>query len=128
MQTPTGIFYSEDHEWVKVEGNVAFIGISDFAQDALGDIVFVEAPEVEAELQAGDVFGSIESIKAVSDTICPVSGKVIAVNEDLDGEPERLNTAPYENWIMQVEMSDPSQVEGLMDAAAYATYCETCEH
>lgn len=117
-----GLFYSESHEYVKVEGNVGTIGISDYAQKALGNVVYVDLPEEDGELAAGEEFGAVESVKAASDLIAPVSGKVIEVNDDLDDAPERLNEDPYTNWIVKVEMSDPSELDALMDAKAYAEF------
>lgn len=117
-----GLLYSEDHEWVKVEGNVATIGITDLAQDQLGEIVYVELPDVDDELASGDAFGVIESVKAASDSFMPVSGKIVEVNENLDDEPDSLNSDPYANWIIKVELSDESQLDGLMDAKKYEEF------
>lgn len=117
-----GLLYSEDHEWVKVEGNVATIGITDLAQDQLGEIVYVELPDVDDELESGDAFGVIESVKAASDSFMPVSGKIVEVNENLDDEPDSLNSDPYANWIIKVELSDESQLDGLMDAKKYEEF------
>lgn len=119
-----GLFYSESHEYVKVEGNVGYIGISDYAQHALGNVVYVDMPDVDDEIEAGDEFGAVESVKAASDLFAPVSGKVIEVNEALDDQPELINQDPYENWIIKVELSDKSQLDELMDAKAYAAFCE----
>lgn len=119
-----GLRYSEDHEWVKVEGNVAVIGISDFAQKELGDITYADLPEVDDEVAAGDEFGALESVKASSELLAPVSGKVVEVNPDLEDAPEKINEDAYEAWIIKVEMSDPAQVEVLMDAEAYKAYSE----
>ena len=119
-----GLRYSEDHEWVKVEGNVAVIGISDFAQKELGDITYADLPEVDDEFEAGEEFGALESVKASSELLCPVSGKVVEVNPDLEDAPEKINEDAYEAWIIKVEMTDPSEVEALMDAAAYQEYSE----
>ena len=119
-----GLFYSESHEYVKVEGNVGYIGISDYAQHALGNVVYVDMPEVDDEVTAGEEFGAVESVKAASDLFAPVSGKVIEVNEALDDQPELINQDPYENWIIKVELSDKSQLDELMDAKAYAAFCE----
>ena len=117
-----GLLYSEDHEWIKVEGNVATIGITDLAQHQLGEIVYVELPEVDDEFAAGDTFGVIESVKAASDALVPLSGKVVEINEKLDDEPEALNADAYANWIIKVEISDESQLEGLMDAKKYEEF------
>ena len=122
-KTVEGLYYSESHEWVKVEGNVAVIGITDFAQHAMGDLSYVDMPEVDDELEAGEEFGAVESVKAASDLFCPVSGTVVEINEALEDAPELLNEDAFANWIMKVEMSDPSELEGLMDAAAYVAMC-----
>lgn len=114
-----GLRYSEDHEWVKVEGDIAVIGISDFAQKELGDITYADLPEVDDEVEAGDEFGALESVKASSELLCPVSGKVVEVNPELVDAPEKINEDAYEAWIIKVEMSDPAQVDALLDAAAY---------
>jgi glycine cleavage system H protein len=119
-----GLFYSESHEYVKVEGNVGYIGISDYAQHALGNVVYVDMPDVDDEIEAGEEFGAVESVKAASDLFAPVSGNVIEVNEALDDQPELINQDPYENWIIKVELSDKSQLDELMDAKAYAAFCE----
>ena len=125
MQVPDDLRYSTDHEWVRTEGSRARLGITDYAQDALGDVVFVELPAVGAEVSAGASFGEIESTKSVSDVYAPVSGVVVEVNTDLDESPERLNDDPYgEGWICVVEMADGAQVDGLMDAAAYRALIE----
>lgn len=114
-----GLRYSEDHEWVKVEGNIAIIGITDYAQKELGDITYADLPEVDDEVEAGDEFGALESVKASSELLCPVSGKVVEVNPELEDAPEKINEDAYEAWIIKVEMSDPVQVDALLDAAAY---------
>ncbi len=118
-----GLYYSESHEWVKVEGNIAIVGISDFAQHEMGDLSYVDMPEVDDELEKGEEFGAVESVKAASDLFSPVSGTVVAVNEELEDAPELLNQDAFANWIMKVEMSDPSELEELMDAAAYEAMC-----
>lgn len=118
--TPKELRYSEEHEWVKVEGNLARIGITDFAQSELGDIVFVELPEVGTEVTANEPFGSVESVKTVSELYAPVSGKVVEVNEELNDNPEYVNESPYEKaWMIVVELSDASQVDDLMTAEQY---------
>lgn len=122
MNFPKELKYSKDHEWVKTEGETAIIGISDFAQDALGDIVFVNLPEAGDEVVAGEVFGDLESVKAVSDMLSPVSGTVAAVNEELADTPEILNSDPYGAWIIKVE--GITDIEDLMDADAYAEFCK----
>ena len=122
-KTVEGLHYSESHEWVKVEGNIAVIGITDFAQHAMGDLSYVDMPEVDDELEAGEEFGAVESMKAASDLFCPVSGKVVEINEALEDAPELLNEDAFANWIIKVEMSDPSELDALMDAAAYEAQC-----
>ncbi|WP_281185532.1 glycine cleavage system protein GcvH [Staphylococcus schleiferi] len=120
MAVPSELKYSKEHEWVKVEGQTATIGITDFAQSELGDIVFVELPEVEDELTEGETFGSVESVKTVSELYSPVSGKVIEVNEGLEDEPEAVNESPYEKaWMVKVELSDESQLDALLSADDY---------
>ena len=121
MAYPDDLRYSKEHEWVRVEGSRATIGITSFAADELGDIVFVELPEVAAVLKQFTTFGVVESVKAVSDLYAPVSGEVVEVNEALRDAPELLNSDPFgEGWILKVELADPSEPEGLMDAEAYA--------
>lgn len=120
-ETPDNLKYSESHEWVQVDDGVATIGISDHAQDALGDLVFVEVPEVGATFDAGDAAAVVESVKAASDVYAPVSGEVIAVNEALEDAPELINDEPYgEGWIMRIRMTDDGELDDLMDADAYA--------
>ena len=119
-----GLYYSESHEYVKVEGNVGYIGITDYAQHALGNGVYVDLPDVDDEVTAGEEFGAVESVKAASDIISPVSGTIIEVNEALDDEPELLNKDAFGNWIIKVELSDKSELDGLMDAKAYEAFCE----
>ena len=125
MNTPSNLKYSKDHECVKVEGNVAVIGITDFAQSQLGDIVFVDIQTEGEDLEAGEVFGAIEAVKTVADGLMPVSGKVIEVNADLEGAPESVNSDPYgAGWMIKVEMSNPAEVEDLLDADAYDAICK----
>ncbi len=120
MQVPQHLRYSSDHEWVSVEGTRARVGITDYAQDALGDVVYVQVPTVGAVVAAGDSFGEVESTKSVSDVYAPVSGTVVAVNDALAGSPEALNQDPYgAGWLCEIEMSDSSQTQSLLDAAAY---------
>ena len=119
-----GLYYSESHEYVRVEGNVGFVGITDYAQNALGTVVYVDMPDVDDEVVAGEEFGAVESTKAASDLISPVSGTVIEVNEVLDGQPELINEDAFENWIIKVELSDKTDLDNLMDAAAYSKFCE----
>ncbi|MBR1699634.1 MAG: glycine cleavage system protein GcvH [Bacteroidales bacterium] len=114
-----GLKYSESHEWVKVEGNIAIIGVSDFAQAEMGDITYVDMPEADDTVEAGEEFGALESVKASSELICPVSGTVVEVNALLEDAPEKVNEDAYAAWIIKVEMSDPAQLDALMDAAAY---------
>lgn len=127
-KTIEGLFYSESHEWVKVDGETAIIGISDHAQQAMGNIVYVDMPEEEDEVAANEDFGAVESVKAASDLISPVSGVVVEVNEALADAPELLNKDAYENWIIKVKMDDPEELKNLMDAAAYEKFCENEEH
>ena len=122
-KTVEGLYYSESHEWVKVEGNVAIVGITDFAQHAMGDLSYVDMPEVDDEFEAGEEFGAVESVKAASDLFCPVSGTVVEVNEELEDAPELLNQDAFANWIMKVDMKDASELDALMDAAAYEAMC-----
>ena len=121
MNFPAELKYSKDHEWVKFEGDTAIIGISDFAQDALGDVVFVNLPGEGDEATAGEAFGDVESVKAVSDLVSPVSGTIVAVNEELNDAPETLNADPYGAWIIKVE--GVTAQEELLDAAAYEAFC-----
>ena len=115
-----GLLYSESHEWVKVDGNVAIIGVSDFAQAEMGDITYVDMPEVDDEVTKGEDFGALESVKASSELYSPISGTVVAVNSDLEDAPEAINEDAYAAWIIKVEMSDTNELDELMDAAAYA--------
>ncbi|MBO7139040.1 MAG: glycine cleavage system protein GcvH [Prevotella sp.] len=117
-----GLYYSESHEYVRVEGGFGYIGISDYAQNALGNVVYVDMPDVDDEVEAGEEFGAVESVKAASDLIAPVSGTVVEVNEALDDQPELLNQDPYENWIIKVELSDESELDNLMGATAYTEF------
>ncbi|MCM3597657.1 MULTISPECIES: glycine cleavage system protein GcvH [Bacillaceae] len=120
MNTPKELRYSEEHEWVKVEGEKVRIGITDFAQSELGDIVFVELPEVGDEIKADEPFGSVESVKTVSELYAPISGKVVEINEDLDDSPEFVNESPYEKaWMIVIEPSNVSDVDSLMTAEQY---------
>jgi len=120
--------YSEEHEWVIVEGDIATVGITDYAQKALGDIVFVEAPDVGSEINQGDETGVVESVKAASDIITPVSGEVVEINEDLEAAPNTVNTDPMgDGWMFKVKLSDPEEIEGLMNAAEYKTHCESLD-
>ena len=119
-----GLLYSESHEWVKVEDGIAVIGITDFAQHEMGDLSYVDMPEVDDELTKGEEFGAVESVKAASDLFSPVSGTVAEINEALEDSPELLNEDAFANWIIKVQMSDESELEELMDAAAYQAICK----
>ena len=114
-----GLYYSESHEYVRVDGDVAYIGITDYAQHALGNVVYVDLPEVDDEVEAGEEFGAVESVKAASDIISPVSGTIVEVNEALEDQPELLNQDAFENWIIKVQLSDKGELDNLMDAAGY---------
>ncbi|MFH1398371.1 MAG: glycine cleavage system protein GcvH [Candidatus Omnitrophota bacterium] len=118
-----GLFYTKEHEWVKIEGNLATFGISDHAQHALGDVTFVELPKLGAELSQGKMFATVESVKAASDVFAPLSGKVVKVNSDLVNKPELINKAPYgEAWFVQVEIKNEAEKKNLMDSSAYKDY------
>lgn len=117
-----GLYYSESHEYVRVEGEYGYIGITDYAQHALGNVVYVDLPEVDDEVEAGEEFGAVESVKAASDLISPVTGTVVEVNEALEDEPELVNADAYANWIIKVKLSDPVELDELMDADAYAEF------
>ena len=118
-----GLYYSESHEFVRVEGDFGFVGITDYAQNALGNVVYVDMPEVDDEVEAGEEFGAVESVKAASDLISPVSGKVVEINEALEDQPELINQDAYGNWIIKVELSDKFDLDNLMDAKAYEAFC-----
>ena len=118
-----GLYYSESHEYVRVEGDFGFIGITDYAQHQLGNVVYVDLPEADDEVEAGEEFGAVVSVKAASDLNSPVSGTVVEVNEALEDQPELLNQDPWENWIIKVELSDKSELDNLMDAEAYEAFC-----
>ena len=122
MPYPTNYRYTREHEWISVEGTIGSIGITDYAQNSLGDIVYVDAPKVGDTVTANATFGSVESVKAVSDLYSPVSGKVTAVNEELKTEPDKINQDAHGTWIIKVELSDPGQVVSLLDAAAYEAF------
>lgn len=120
MNIPSNLKYTKDHEWVKIEGDVATVGITDFAQSELGDIVYVEVETVDETLDADEIFGTVEAVKTVSDLFLPLSGEIIEFNEALEDEPEKVNSNPYgEGWMIKVKCSDLSQVDGLMSADAY---------
>ena len=120
-----GLLYSESHEWVKVEGNIAVIGVSDFAQEEMGDITYVDLPDEGDDVRKGEDFGALESVKASSELYSPVSGKVVEVNSELEDAPELINEDAFANWIIKVEMSDESELEDLMDEESYAKFLKT---
>lgn len=115
-----GLYYAESHEYVKVEGEFGYVGITDYAQHELGNVVYVDMPEVDDEVTAGEEFGAVESVKAASDLLSPVSGTVVEVNEELEDQPEKINEDAFGNWVIKVKLSDPSELDNLMDAKAYA--------
>ena len=120
MNIPSNLQYTKDHEWAKIENGVATIGITDFAQGELGDIVFVELPEVGKSFNAGDAFGTIEAVKTVTDLFSPISGKIVAINEGLDNDPGKVNSDPYgDGWLVKIRLSDPAEKDGLMSSIAY---------
>ena len=119
-----GLYYSESHEYVRVEGDYGFLGITDYAQNALGNVVYVDMPEVDDEVSAGEEFGAVESVKAASDLMSPVTGVVVEVNDALEDQPELINQDAFDNWIIKVSLSDKSELDNLMDAKAYAAFCE----
>lgn len=123
MSVLKNLLYTEEHEWLKVEGNKAYIGITDYAQKALGSIVYVELPEVDEEFSKGDVFGVVESVKAASDIFIPVTGKILEANEDTVDDPSLINSAPYDNWLICVELQDEAELNGLMNAEEYEDFC-----
>ncbi|MEO0507904.1 MAG: glycine cleavage system protein GcvH [Bacteroidota bacterium] len=120
MNIPAELKYTKDHEWVKIEGDVATVGITDFAQGELGDIVYVEVETVDETLDQEEVFGTVEAVKTVSDLFLPLTGEIIEFNESLEDEPEKVNSDPYgEGWMIKIKISDPSQIDGLLDDAGY---------
>ena len=120
---PDDLHYSKDHEWVRVDGNVAVVGITDYAQDSLGDVVYVELPKAGDEFAANESFGSVESVKAVSEVFCPVSGEVVGINDSLNDAPEKVNQDPYgEGWMIRVAMSNPGEVDSMLTAAEYEDF------
>ena len=124
MKVVKDLYYTEDHEWLKVEGEEAYIGLADFAQDSLGDIVYVELPEVDDEFEKEEGFSAVESVKAAADVFMPVDGKIIEVNEELLDDPALLNEDPYKNWIVKIKMSDKAQLDDLMTAEEYEKFLE----
>ncbi len=123
MNIAEGLKYSKDHEWVRVEGDTAYVGITDYAQHNLGEIVYVELPGVGTALSAGDALGAVDSVKSASDIYTPVSGEVLKVNSELSDVPEKVNADAYASWIAEIKLTDLSELDGLMDAAAYREYC-----
>ena len=119
MSYPADLKYTKEHEWIRVDGNTGTIGITDFAQQQLGDVVYVELPEVGSSLTAGKVFGTIESVKAVSELFAPVSGEVVEINSSLKDRPDHVNSKPHETWMVKVKLAGPGEIASLMDAAAY---------
>ena len=119
-----GLYYSESHEWLKVEGEFGYIGITDYAQQQLGNVVYVDLPEVDDELNQGEEFGAVESVKAASDLLSPISGIVVEINDKLEDEPELLNEDAFGNWICKVKINDKSELDSLMNAEAYKAICE----
>ncbi len=119
-----GLLYTDSHEWVKVEGEYAYIGITDFAQHQLGNIVYVDIPEVGDEIKQGEEFGAVESVKAASDLLSPVSGEIVDVNEKLTDEPELINKNAFDSWMLKVKLSDAAELKSLMDSKAYAEICD----
>lgn len=125
MNIPTDLKYTKDHEWIKIENNIATVGITDFAQGELGDIVYVDVDSLDDTVEEGEVFGSVEAVKTVSDLFMPLSGEVIEFNETLEDDPELVNTDPYNSgWMIKIEISDQSQIEQLLDAEAYQNLIE----
>ncbi|WHE06470.1 glycine cleavage system protein GcvH [Thermoanaerobacterium thermosaccharolyticum] len=123
MKVLEGLYYSKNHEWVKVEGDKAYVGITDYAQHSLGDIVYAELPDVDTFLNAGDTLGTVESVKAASDVYCPISGKVVEVNQSVADDPSLLNSNPYENWMICIEMNDKGELDQLMSPEEYSDFC-----
>lgn len=119
-----GLYYTESHEFVKVEGNYGYVGITDFAQHELGNVVYVDMPDVDDDVTAGEEFGAVESVKAASDLNSPVSGTVVEVNDKLEDHPEDINKDAFSNWIIKVKLSDKSELDSLMDAKAYEEFCK----
>jgi|TARA_B100001093_G_C26830943_1_gene1016088 glycine cleavage system H protein len=120
MNHPENLMYTSEHEWVKIENNIATVGITDFAQGELGDIIFLEFPEVDEEFDEGDIFGTIEAVKTVSDLFMPISGKIVEINESLNDDPENVNSNPYESgWMVKIELSANAQTDSLLDSKSY---------
>jgi len=127
MKVMDNLYYTKDHEWLKIEGEFGYVGIADYAQDQLGSIVFVELPEEDDDIEAGEAFGAIESVKAATDIYAPVDGTVVECNYDLEDEPELINEDCYENWIIKIKIDDESQKDDLMGADEYKEYLETLD-
>jgi len=125
MNIPQGLRYTKEHEWALVEGDIVTVGITDFAQSALGDIVFLEVPEVGTDLKSGSTFGVVESIKSVSDLYAPITGEVTAKNSDLESSPEKINSEPYESWLIKVKVKDQNELSNLLSAEQYQEFCNT---
>ena len=126
-QTPENLKYSKEHEWAKIEGDIMTIGITDFAQSSLGDIVFMELPDIDSTFSKGDSFGVVESIKSVSDLYSPVSGTVVEAHTDLADTPELCNSAPYDSWMIKIKMDNPSEAEELLNSKDYESFCADSE-
>lgn len=124
MKVLEGLLYTKDHEWIKVEGDKAYIGVTDYAQDSLGDIVYVELPDIDDEFEMEDSFAVVESVKAAADIYIPVDGRVLEINEELEDDPSLVNEDPYENWMVLVELEDTSQLDELMDHKEYEKFLE----
>lgn len=123
MKVLENLMYTKEHEWLRIDGDKVYLGVTDFAQKSLGDIVFIELPEIDSEFSSGDTFGTIESVKAASDAYIPVDGKIIETNEALSDSPQLVNEDPYENWIICFKMSDKSQLDSLLNATDYKNFC-----
>lgn len=129
MTSPTNLKYTKTHEWVLLDGDVATIGVTDYAQTELGDITYLDLPEVGAEVQFATPFGFIESVKAASDVYAPLDGEIIELNDEVSGSPELINTSPYEKaWLVKIRIADPAQIDGLMDPAAYDAFAAASRH
>ena len=121
---PEDLFYTDQHEWIKIEDDHALVGITDFAQSSLGDIVFVELPEINSKFQAGEPFGVVESIKSVSDLYCPLSGDIVEINKNLENRPELCNSAPYDSWMIKIKMTAKDEISELIPAKEYENHCK----
>lgn len=123
MKVLEGLFYTKDHEWIKVDGDKAYLGITDYAQKALGNLVYIELPEIDTELNAGDTFGTLESVKAASDSFIPVDGTILEINDSVVDDPSLVNQDAYENWLICFKILNESQLDGLMQAGEYKEFC-----